>query len=62
VVYVEWPWAAVGLKPFPLPTRTRPHLTRQRRRQRLHRDVKIGQIDEGTSNLPLQTIAKQLLS
>ena len=29
--------------------------------EKLYRDAKIGQIDEGTSNLQLQTIAKQLL-
>ena len=30
--------------------------------EKLYRDAKIGQIYEGTSNLQLQTIAKQLLS
>ena len=30
--------------------------------EKLFRDAKIGQIYEGTSNLQLQTIAKQLLS
>ena len=29
--------------------------------EKLYRDAKIGQIYEGTSNLQLQTIAKQLL-
>jgi alkylation response protein AidB-like acyl-CoA dehydrogenase len=30
--------------------------------EKLYRDAKIGQICEGTSNLQLQTIAKQLLA
>jgi len=30
--------------------------------EKLHRDAKIGQIYEGTSNLQMQTIAKQMLS
>ena len=30
--------------------------------EKLYRDAKIGQIYEGTSNLQLQTIAKQLLA
>ena len=30
--------------------------------EKLYRDAKIGQIYEGTSNLQLQTIAKQILS
>jgi alkylation response protein AidB-like acyl-CoA dehydrogenase len=30
--------------------------------EKLFRDAKIGQIYEGTSNMQLQTIAKQLLS
>ena len=30
--------------------------------EKLYRDAKIGQIYEGTSNLQLQTIAKQMLS
>jgi alkylation response protein AidB-like acyl-CoA dehydrogenase len=30
--------------------------------EKFYRDAKIGQIYEGTSNLQLQTIAKQLLS
>jgi alkylation response protein AidB-like acyl-CoA dehydrogenase len=29
--------------------------------EKLYRDAKIGQIYEGTSNLQLQTIAKQIL-
>ena len=30
--------------------------------EKLYRDAKVGQIYEGTSNLQLQTIAKQLLA
>jgi alkylation response protein AidB-like acyl-CoA dehydrogenase len=30
--------------------------------EKLYRDAKIGQIYEGTSNLQLQTIAKQILA
>jgi alkylation response protein AidB-like acyl-CoA dehydrogenase len=30
--------------------------------EKLYRDAKIGQIYEGTSNLQLQTIAKQILT